>query len=305
MSGRIAVIALVALCAGGLGRSACAETIHIVVDGQPRNILLERPKTPGPHQTILMLHGANGTAERIAQQTGLAHLGPQEGVVVVFPQSRANVWNRFPAGKESPQALEFFRKVGGPPNDIGYLKMLVAELVRRGISDPARIYLAGVSNGGFMALSMFCSEPGMFAGIGLAVASMTDQTGNECQSAKPLPIVMLFGTADKVVPFRGGPVAPLPGQQRSAFNVWSADRLTLFFRRLNGCDGQPERTVVPGQGTQTVEVERSTKCAGGPVLVYRVVGGTHASAPAAVNTGRLLLDFFRDSRSRDLQPATR
>ena len=69
-------------------------------------------------------------------------------------------------GRESPQAIELFRRFGGPPNDIGFLKMLVADLVRRGIADAARIYLAGLSNGGFMTLRMFCFEPGLIAGIG-------------------------------------------------------------------------------------------------------------------------------------------
>ena len=36
-------------------------------------------------------------------------------------------------------------------------------------------------------------------------------------------------------------------------------------------------------------------CAGGPVLAYRVVDGTHWSTPGALNTGKLLLDFFRDA----------
>jgi len=46
-----------------------------------------------------MLHGINGTAERIGQRTGLDQAGPREGFVVVFPQSRGNAWNRFAPGK--------------------------------------------------------------------------------------------------------------------------------------------------------------------------------------------------------------
>jgi len=290
----IQAITLLALAMVVIVGSAAAEPMQLVVDGQPRAYLLERPKTQGPRPTIIMLHGANGTAERLAQQTGLARLGPQDGFAAVFPQSRASVWNRFSPGKESPQAIEFFRKFGGPPNDIGFLKMLVADLVRRGISDPARIYLAGLSNGGLMTLSMFCFEGGMFAGIGLVVASMTEQTGEECRPARPLPIVMLNGTADEMVPYRGGAVAPLDPRSPATFTVWSTDRLVTYFRRLNGCARPSETAILPGQHAQRIEVERSTNCAGGPVIAYKVVGGTHTSTPAALNTGRLLLDFFRD-----------
>jgi poly(3-hydroxybutyrate) depolymerase len=110
--------------------------MQIAVDGYPRTYLIERPNTSRPSPTIIMLHGANGTAGAIAQLTNLARLGPQDGFVTVFPQSRASVWNRFQPGRESPQAIELFRKFGGPPNDIGFLKMLVADLVRAASPTP-------------------------------------------------------------------------------------------------------------------------------------------------------------------------
>jgi poly(3-hydroxybutyrate) depolymerase len=96
------------------------------------------------------------------------------------------------------------------------------------------------------------------------------------------------------VPYRGGPVAPLPGQSGPTFNVWSTDRLVYSFRGRNGCTRPPETTVLSGPQAQRIELERSTSCAGGPVIAYRVVGGTHLSTPTTLNTGRLLLDFFRD-----------
>src|SRR2546421_2513471 len=136
----VALVAGITLCGTGADRSSAAETMQLVVDGQRRTFLLERSRTTAPSPTIIVLHGANGTAEGIAQQTGLLQLAPAEGFAVAFPQSYVNVWNRFPAGKESPQAIEFFRPFGGPPNDIAFLKMLVADLVQRGIADPARIY---------------------------------------------------------------------------------------------------------------------------------------------------------------------
>jgi polyhydroxybutyrate depolymerase len=296
----IAAFAILMLCGVDADRGAWAEDMQIAVDGYARAYLIERPNTTRPSPTVIMLHGANGTAGSIAQQTNLARLGPQEGFVTVFPQSRANVWNRFLPGRESPQAIELFRRFGGPPNDIGFLKMLVGDLVRRGIADPARIYLAGLSNGGFMTLSMFCFEPGLIAGIGLIVTSMPDLTGEECRPAKPLPVVIMNGTADVVVPYRGGPVARLNPQDPPPFSVWSTDRLESYFRRVNGCPQSPEAAVLSGPQAQRIEVNRSTSCAGGPVHAYRVVGGTHGSVAATLNTGKVLLDFFRASAAKPI-----
>ena len=294
------IAAFLILCGVGTDRGAYAEEMQITVDGYARIYIIERPNTSRPSPTVIMLHGANGTAGLIAQQTNLAGLGPQDGFVTVFPQSRANVWNRFLPGRESPRAIELFHRFGGPPNDIGFLQMLIADLVRRGIADPARVYLAGLSNGGFMTLSVFCFEPGLIAGIGLIVASMPDLTGEECRPAKPLPVVIMNGTADVVVPYRGGPVAPLSPQDPPTFSVWSTDRLESYFRRFNGCTQSPEAVVLSGPQAQRIEVGRSTNCAGGPVHASRVVGGTHGSVAVTLNTGKVLLDSSATQRPSPL-----
>jgi polyhydroxybutyrate depolymerase len=290
-------LAIVTLGIAAASDGGATETIQIAVDGQPRTYLLEQAKARGPGPTIIMLHGANGTSERVAQQTGLLQLAPAGGVSAVFPQARGPVWNRFPSGKESQRAVETFSRFGGVPNDIGFIKLLVADLTRRGVADPARIFVAGLSNGGFMTLSLFCYEGDLFAGIGLIISSMPDETGAECRSAKPLPVVILNGTADTTVPYRGGPVAPLdPRDTRSTFNVWSTRRMVTFFRGLNGCEEPAEQAVAPGPGAVKIEIDRSNKCAGGPVVAHNVVGGTHGSTLAALHPGRMLMDFFRDRR---------
>src|SRR4051794_39251476 len=66
-----------------------ADMLQLTVDREQRSYLLARPdarSTTTP--TIIMLHGVNGTAERIAQLTGLDRLGPQQGFATVF-RSRA------------------------------------------------------------------------------------------------------------------------------------------------------------------------------------------------------------------------
>jgi polyhydroxybutyrate depolymerase len=140
-----------------------AEPMQLLVNGQARAFLLERPAAPGPRPTIIMLHGAGRRPVDIAHETGLAELAPREGVVAVFPEGRGSRWNFFPPGKEPARDVQFFQQHGGPPDDVGFLKLLIADLVRRGVSDPKRIYISGLSLGGVMALRMACVDAGTFA----------------------------------------------------------------------------------------------------------------------------------------------
>ena len=272
---------------------AAAELMQFVVNGQTRTFVLERPGAPGPRPTIITLHGAGSTGLRMAQ-SDLGRLAPQAGFVVVFPDGRASRWNHLPPGKESAQLVQVFQQHGGAPDDVAFLKALVADLVRRGISNPKQIYLAGVSAGGIMTLRMVCMGEHTFAAIALLMASMPDATGADCRLPTPLPVLMISGTADTVVPYGGG-TGYLPDGTRGVYSVWPAERLVAFFRRHNGCAEPAEKSVFPGQNPQKVEIERSTKCSGGPVHYYRVVEGTHNLQLQAPNPSQLLLDFFRDA----------
>src|ERR1700730_13469319 len=114
---------------------------------------------------------------------------------------------------------------------------------------------------------------------------MPDELGADCRLSMPLPVLMLGGTADQVVPYAGGLVS------QSTLSVWSFERLTAFFRWLNGCDDDPGRSVISGL-QKRVEIEYSGPCRSGPVLIYRVIDGTHDSAADTLHMGQLLLDFF-------------
>jgi poly(3-hydroxybutyrate) depolymerase len=270
--------------------TTAAGSMQITVDGRARTFLLARPSEQGPRPTIIVLHGLNGTGAEIAGRTGLDQSAPRAGFVGVFPDGLRNRWNPFPPGKEPASFAENSREVGGVPDDVAFLKALVADLVRRGISDPKRIYLAGLSNGGFMTLRMICADAGLMAAAALLVTGMLDPVGADCRPAKPVPVLMVSGTADQTIPFAGGPVQP----SVAGLNVWSAERLTAFLRERNGCSESADVSDLPNAGRNRLVLFRWTRCSGAPVESYRVMGGNHGSAWALNNLGQVLLDFFRD-----------
>lgn len=232
--------------------TASAEPIALNVNGQARTFVLQRSPGQGPHPTIVMLHGGGGAAEEELRSSGLAELGPQEGFLTVFPEAIAGLWNFFPPGKETSQYVQFFQRHGGLPDDVAFLKALVADLVRNGQSDPRRVYLAGRSLGGAMVLRLACVDADNFAAIGLLISAMPDATGSDCQPHKPVPVLMINGTSDHVLPYRG---------ERSAQGdiLWSTERLFTFFNGLNGCAEPAQPSTQTDQHTQNVVIERSTR----------------------------------------------
>src|SRR5262245_1214774 len=289
------VATLVLLAVSALSATAArAQAMQVVVDGQPRAFVLNRPTEAGPRPTINMLHSAGANAAREANAPGLGQLAPQRGFAAVFPEGRAERWNHLPPGEEARAFGEVvFKPAGGALDDVAFLKLLVADLVQRGVSDPNRIYLVGRSAGGLMTLRMACEDARLFAGIGLLIASMSEPAGASCRPAKPLPVLMLAGTADLVVPYGGGTVAGPDGTPgRGVFGVWPAERLVEFLRQLNGCTQPPQTSVVALQGREQIQLERSARCAGAPIDFYRVVGGGHNANPAGLDVSRALIDFF-------------
>jgi polyhydroxybutyrate depolymerase len=262
------VIALCALAAFGGTARAGGDLVLQTADG-PRHALV-RPAGPGPHPTVIVLHGALGTGAETARGTGFAEAAARHGFTAVFPDGLKRHWHDGRAG-------------GAPgPDDTGFLKALVARLIADRTALPGRIYLAGISNGGMMSFAMACKAGDLFAGIGTIIASMPDDIG-AC-ALSPVPLVMINGTADPMVPYAGGEVGLEGGTGQFGLTkargvVWGAERTADLFARRDGCGGSnttalPHRD--PADRTRAARIDWNGCRAGASVTLYRIEGGGHA-----------------------------
>jgi polyhydroxybutyrate depolymerase len=237
---------------------ARADTLQIETRNGVRSaIVLPARRAPAP--TVLVLHGAINSAAWTARRYGFTEAAAARGFTAVFPEGIHRKWNDGRGGH--PWA----------PDDVGFLRHLVRELVGLRIAQPDRIYIAGISNGGMMALRMLCEASELFAGAGTVIANMPTGIGATCRPKRPIPIVMLNGTADPLVPYEGGGVGPL---SLGGF-VWGTERTAAHMARANGCGlGQ----LYSNASTQEMSITRITwtGCkAEATVTLYRVNGGRH------------------------------
>ncbi len=265
---RVAIVAAIVLVAAILLSSlpavagdAVAHTID--VNGVSRSYLLYVP--PGQSgkrlPAFILMHGSGSTDERQETYSNFDAFAQAHGLVVMYPQGIDKHWNDGRViGHESAA------------DDIGFMKAMLAEVTAQGLIDPKRVYAAGISNGGFMAQHMACVMPDALAGI--AVVAATQPVDAACPSARPMPVIFFHGTADKFVPFNGGPIAPQFGDRGTAMS--NAEAVAVWQKR-NGC-GAANRTQLPAKDagdSMPVTVETYSCPAGRGLENVIVQGGGH------------------------------
>ncbi|MFH3480334.1 extracellular catalytic domain type 1 short-chain-length polyhydroxyalkanoate depolymerase [Xanthobacter variabilis] len=277
------MLALVSLAGAAPNRQ------QIEVGQETRTYLVSNPAgVAGPAPVVIALHGAMQTPQSFRAYFGLDAAAAANGFVAVYPQGEGKVWN------DSRPAAMRLKAVLRPGDDAAFLVALVAKLVADGVADPARIYLTGISNGGFMVERMACEHADLFAAYSVIMATTPANAREECRPARPVPMLFIHGTADTVITYNGF-WTPMGA-------TLSAPDSAAFFARLNGC-GDPVKRALPDvdplDGTTVTERTWQGCRDGATVTLLSVEGGGHQS-PARVETRPDLATPFLGLRNHDI-----
>jgi polyhydroxybutyrate depolymerase len=189
------------------------------------------PRTPGKLPLVIVLHGAGGTGERLAPVTHFDKLAEAKRFLVVYPDGFENHWNDL---RGIPEWTAHQKNI----DEIAFFNALIDRFVASHNVDPRRFFVTGISNGGLMSHRLGCELAGRIAAIAPVVRTLTVQLAERCAPARPLPALMFFGTADKLVPFEGG----IQKMGSAETPVLSAHQTVAKWAALDGCSAQPETT---------------------------------------------------------------
>jgi polyhydroxybutyrate depolymerase len=289
---RLIAIATIACWAG----AALAETI--AVDGVARSFSAEFPdERPAP--LVIVLHGNTQTGADMAARTSWPQVARREHFGLVFPDGLNRAWADL-----RPDAN---RPLHAPPkgtDDVAFIVKLIEKYIADGSADPKRIYVTGVSNGGAMTMTLACARADLFAAAASVIINFTDDLANACHPSRPVPMLMMNGTADPLVPYLGG-----RGTSRFAVSgFWSTERTLAFWRRVNGCEEQ-DATAADLEDRDTTDhstvTQISSNCPHGrDVVLYRINDGGHRM-PGNSGDARLprMVNYFLGPQNHDIDGA--
>ena len=185
-----------------------------------------------PLPLVLILHGGLGTGDQVASKTNFDSLAQKEGFLAAYPDAMNRHWND---GRKDPQATFAHAKV----DDVGFISALIDALSIQFPVDARRVYATGVSNGGMMCHRLAFQLTNRLAAIGPVVASIPADLASSKIPDIPIPAIIFNGTADPLVPWKGGNVV------RDRGKVISVADTVAFWVKHNGCNSTPLKTQMP------------------------------------------------------------
>ena len=229
-----------------------SETIPIGLSsgGRRRSALVHVPPGSAAGQRlpiVLALHGSRANGAFMAGYSGLSVVADGQDFVAVYPDAAAGGWNQ-----GSTDASR--------PDDVRFTSDLLDAVEARWCIDPRRVYATGVSAGGGMVARLACQLSSRIAAIAPVAGSYAGLPA--CRPDRPVSVLEIHGTADRIVPYAGRP----PHGEGS---------VPAFLAAWRARDGCARRTLQRHIAPHTLQVD-STGCSQATaVRQIEILGGWH------------------------------
>ncbi|MAT40283.1 MAG: hypothetical protein CL946_11845 [Ectothiorhodospiraceae bacterium] len=218
---------------------------------------------------VLFLHGGSGNMHSAQNFTMLNPVANANGFLAVYPEgigpTTGGGYTWADGRGTSADKLGI--------DDIAFIEKLLDVLESEYKIDSERIYLSGFSNGGFLASRIACENNERFAAIALAGSTLDVVQFHTCSPTRPIPILVLTGNIDPLVPYEGG------AMNGNVPDIVSSMQIVKYYIMNNNCSNVADSADLPDidpSENSTVTVLTYTDCeCEATVVHYRINGGGH------------------------------
>jgi len=254
------LISLLVLACTGI--PALAQVSSLVHKEEKRRYIVYTPAAyqSQPQQTFPVVFNFHGGGMSMAEQmlyTQMNKTAERHRFIVVYPQGIKQDWN-----------VGFGMDYLAGTDDVGFTQAILSKLKQDYRIDDKRVYATGLSRGGFFALRLAAELPQQFAAVASVGAPMPEPVLQHHQQKDKVGMLLMQGTADKVVLFEG-----------KAASYLSAEDTFAYWRRHNGIDGAVPAArllpTAPGDDTQVTHVEQGNGAGGARVALLTIKDGGH------------------------------
>jgi polyhydroxybutyrate depolymerase len=242
----------------------------------PRNL-------PKGAPLLVVMHGSGEGIEQIRVGTGYSfeRLADQHGFAVAYPKSFASDWN-------DCSSIGDTKVNGASADDARFLAAMVDQLVGEIGLDPARVFAAGVSNGGSMAIRLALEQPARYRAVAAVIANLPAAQNFQCRPvARTTSLMIMNGTQDPLVPYAGGEVSLL-GLFYKGGRVISSPATAQYFADRGRLGAAPRVSRTAAAEGISVEHSRWSNDGRTEVDLVTIHGGGHGLPQPYARRPRLL-----------------
>ncbi len=268
------------------------------VNGALRTFILHLPIGYNPrnkYPLVILLHGADETSQDMARLSRFDFVADRYGFIAFYPDSEGASWDigtavaqpkRSTGRRDGLGGLGFpmpfplpggegaqgrgSKQNGDQSSDLAFIDEMLDKLTRTYSIDLNRIFATGYSDGGFMDFQLGCSKSRRIAAIAPVAAAMPKELSARCKLSRGVPLLMMNGTSDPVIHYRGGKV------RGATFTTLSIQTTAGTWAELDRCNPKPTQATLPphdGHGLKT-RVDTYSNCRdGAEVALYTIEGG--------------------------------
>jgi len=207
----------------------------IIIDSLERNYIVYLPQNYRETEQlplVIALHGGGGKGESMDRLTGFDAISDKYSFIVVYPDGINKQWND---GRNDSH-------VNKSINDVKFISLLIDTLKRRFNIDTNRVYVTGISNGGLMTFRLACELSGKITAAATVAASMPEDAAYDCSPVRHIPIMIIFGDKDPLVPYDGGEINLFGLVMRG--RVIPARQSLSKWLKFDECDTTPSVSVL-------------------------------------------------------------